>query len=170
MATPERAFTNRLLASPRHTAGLLGLIIAVSVISRLFVTNRPSTAIQTEHLQVYLFGLTVDWLLFLYVRLGLKRRGVKTVRQVLDDCGWTLARWLLYAGIAVGVAFVWVGSGFVLGRLINIDAEQIGRLRSLFPSSMLDKTVWVILSITAGFCEGVCLSRLLAAAISCNDG
>jgi membrane protease YdiL (CAAX protease family) len=51
-------------------------------------------------------------------------------------------------------ASVLVGAlGFALGRFLNIDAEQAARIRSLFPSSLLDKTVWVVLSITAGFCE-----------------
>jgi len=153
MATSAKGVTYSLIAAPQHTAGLLGLVIAVSVFSRLFITNRLPTALQNEHLEVYLFGLAVDWLLFLYVRFGLKRRGVKTVRQLLDDCRWTLARWLLYAGIAVGVAFLWLGFAFVLGTFLSMNEEQIGHLRSLVPNGVLDKTVWVILSITAGFCE-----------------
>jgi uncharacterized protein len=152
-ATPERAFPNRLIASPYHTVGLLGLIIALSLITRLFVTSRPATTLRTEHLQVYLLGFSWDWLLFLYVRFGLKRRGVRTIRQVLDDRDWTFVRWLLYLAIAVGLVFLWGALGFALGRFLNIDAEQAARIRSLFPSSLLDKTVWVVLSITAGFCE-----------------
>jgi hypothetical protein len=106
-ATPARAFSNRLIASPYHTVGLLGLIIALSLITRLFVTSRPATTLRTEHLQVYLLGFSWDWLLFLYVRFGLKRRGVRTIRQVLDDRDWTFVRWLLHLAIAVGLAFLW---------------------------------------------------------------
>jgi len=35
----------------------------------------------------------------------------------------------------------------------NREWYHKSKLRSLFPSSLLDKTVWVVLSITAGFCE-----------------
>ena len=153
MASPGRAFKDKLIASPQHTVGVLGLIIAVSIMSRLFVTNRPSGALQNEHFKVYFLGLTVDWLLFLYVLFGLRRRGATTVRQIIDDCHWTLSRWLIYGGIAIGVAFVWVGLGLLCGRFLNIGAEQVSHLRSLFPNSEFDKGVWVILSITAGFCE-----------------
>jgi hypothetical protein len=102
-------------------------------------TSRPATTVRTEDLQVYLLGFGWDWLLFLYIRFGLKRRSVRTVRQVLDDRDWTFVRCLLYFAIAVGLVFFWGTLGFAPGRFLNIDLKQGAGIRSLFPSSLLAK-------------------------------
>lgn len=153
MATAEKSAGVELIASKQHTAGVLLLIVTFGVLGRVLVTDRPATILQGAHAQIYLGALATEWLLFLYVRFGVRRRGVRTVRQIIDESFWSVARWSLYAAIAVGAALVWMACGFVLGKFLAVSADEVRHLQSLLPKSVVEKACWVVLSVSTGFCE-----------------
>jgi membrane protease YdiL (CAAX protease family) len=153
MATAENPARVELIASKQHTAGVLLLIVMFGVLGRVLVTDRPAAVLQGAHVHIYLGALATEWLLFLYVRFGVRRRGVRTVRQIIDESSWSVARWSLYAAIAVVAALVWMACGFVLGKVLDVSADEVRHLQSLLPKNALEKVCWVVLSVSTGFCE-----------------
>ncbi len=142
-----------LIASKKHTVGLLLIILMSGVAGRLLVTHQSSTALQEfGRMRIYLIALAYEWLLLLYARLG-TRRGVKTVRQIIDESSWTIGRLCLYAAIAVGAAVVWMGCGLVLGLVLHPGTDEIRHLEILLPRGAVEKLLWVVLSASSGFCE-----------------
>ena len=153
MATVEESAGAELIASKQHTLGVLLLIVTFGVLGRLLVTERPAAILQSVRVYIYVGALATEWLLFLYVRFGVSRRSVITVRQIIDESSWTVPRWGLYTAIAVGAALVWMACGFLLGKVLAVSADEVHRLQSLLPTNALEKACWVILSLSAGFCE-----------------
>jgi uncharacterized protein len=151
--TVEKTTEAGLITSKPHAAGVLFLIVAIGVLGRIFVTDLSSTALRGAHLRIYLGGLAVEWLLFLYVRFGVRRSDVKTVRQIVDESSWSVARWCLYVALAIGATLVWMACGFALHRVLHLSADEVRHLRSLLPDKASDKAYWAVLSISAGFCE-----------------
>jgi membrane protease YdiL (CAAX protease family) len=145
--------SNELIASKRHTAGALILIFAYGILGRVLVTNRPAALLENSRVSIYLGALAIEWLVFLYVRSGVRARGARTVRQIVDQSPWTLYRWLFHVGIAVGIGLAWMACGVVFGKLLGANADDIRHLLSLIPKGPVEKLCWVVLSVSAGFCE-----------------
>jgi uncharacterized protein len=142
-----------LIASKRHTAGALLLVVAIGVLGRVFVTSHSSTTLQRTHGRIYLGALATEWLMFLYVCFGVRRARAKTVRQIIDESSWNVARWALYPALAIGAAVLWTVCGFALHKVLHLSAAEVHRLRSLLPDTASDKGYWAVLSVSAGFCE-----------------
>ena len=136
-----------------HTVGLVVIIATFAIVGRHFVGNQSAEALERfGRIRIYLIALSSEWLLFLYLWIGL-RRGTTTALALIDRASWTLGRWCLYAAIAVGMALVWMGCGIVLGKLLPISPDAARHLLVLMPRTPLERTVWVALSVRAGFCE-----------------
>jgi len=91
--------------------------------------------------------------MFLYVSLGVKRARVKTVRQIIDESSWNVARWALYAALAIRAALLWAVCGFALRQFLHLSAAEVRHLRIFLPDTASDKAYWAVLSVSAGFCE-----------------
>lgn len=143
----------RPIASMLHTFGLILIIAIFALLVRHYIGNHSAAALeQFGRIRIYLVALSSEWLLFLYVRIGLRTEDT-TVRGLIDRASWTPARWCHYAGIAVSMALVWMGCGDVLGKLLPIPPEVVRHLLVLMPRTPLERTVWIVLSVSAGFCE-----------------
>ncbi len=153
MGTTGQQSRAELIASKKHTAGLLLIILMCGVAGRLFVTHQPASTLQEfGRTRIYWIALAYEWLVFLYVRLGM-RRGLRTVRQIADESSWTIGRLSLYAVIAVGAALAWMACGWVLGLILHPGADEIRHLEILLPRGIMEKALWVVLSASSGFCE-----------------
>lgn len=142
-----------LIASKKHTAGLLLIILMCGVAGRLLVTHQSANALQEfGRTRIYLIALAYEWLLFIYARLGV-RREVRTLRHIIDESPWTIGRLSLYAAIAVGAALVWMACGFALGLVLHPGPDEIRHLEILLPRGGIDKALWVVISASSGFCE-----------------
>ncbi len=141
------------IAPKLHAVGLLFIIAIFALAGRILVANRSATVLEEfGRTRIYLIALASEWFLFAYLLLGLRRQ-VKTVREIIDESSWTVGRWGLYAAIAVGTALVWIGCSFALGRVLPPEPEQVSKLRSLLPHGVMEKGLWMVLSVSAGFCE-----------------
>ena len=154
MATSARPAALDPIASRLHTAGLLLIIASFAIAGRVLVAHQSATALEEfGRLRIYWIALASEWFLLVYVLWGLRRQ-VTTVRTVIDESFWALSRLSLYAAIAVGAAIVWLGCGFVLGLVLPAQQpDQIRHLQSLLPRGGMEKSLWVLLSASAGFCE-----------------
>lgn len=113
----------------------------------------PEVLEQFGRKRIYLIGIATEWLLLLYVRSG-----VRALRPVVDPTAWTSRRWIQYVLIAVAASVVWSIFGFVLGKsttALRPDPEDIRHLMVFFPRDAVEKVLWIVLSISAGFCEEV---------------
>jgi hypothetical protein len=78
---------------------------------------------------IYLIALAREWLLFIYVALGLGRQ-VTSVREIIDESSWTFGRWCLYAAIAVGAAVVRMACGFVLAWFFVLAQRRFATFKA----------------------------------------
>ena len=141
------------IASMLHTLGLVLIVAIFSALGRHLVGNQSASALeQFGRVRIYLLALSSEWILFLYVRLGL-RIEVASVRAIVDEAALTFRRWCLYVGVAVAAAVVWMGCGYVLGIFLHIPPDAISHLLVLMPRNNLEKLIWVLLSVSAAFCE-----------------
>jgi len=143
------------IASGRHTLGLLLIVLTLAVSSRILVAQQPGAALEEfGRTRIYLVALASEWFFFAYLLVGL-RRDVVSVRRLIDVSSWNLGRWGLYAAVAVGAAVAWMARGLVLSKLIRPAPEDVKHLMVLLPKNGMEKAVWIVLSLSAAFCEEV---------------
>jgi uncharacterized protein len=138
------------LASPLHTIVLL-VILFGGAGWMYFSTARANAG--AEPSRVALYGTTIvwEWLLAAYVLFGLRKRGKalseatgarwRTARDVLRDIGIALAFWI--------VALLILGLVAVLLRFHG-SREAVS---AMAPEGAVQITLWILLCLTAGFCE-----------------
>ena len=94
--------------------------------------------------------LFFEWLLFVLVVAGVRRRGASAL-IVLGDHWHSVRHVLRDIGIAVGFWIVVATLLWMLGWLLRIAA--LGRNVSMLPQRGIELTFWIALSVTAGICE-----------------
>ena len=98
----------------------------------------------------------MDWALFYYCYAGVRRRGGTlsslsagrwtSSKDVLIDVAIAIPFWALWEGVAYGVHY--------LLDLLN-PSGKAAAVDSLLPKSMVEITLWILLCLTAGFCEEI---------------
>jgi membrane protease YdiL (CAAX protease family) len=146
----------RPVASARHTIVLLLVLVAVAVSGVSHASHGASRPAIT-HLAQYTALIVMEWLLFLFVRRGVRAHGT----PLADVAGRRWASWREAWKPLVAAAVFWVVKSVVLVALQRgLDAaghggaEEMQRIaRLLLPDTAIEGTVWVLLSISAGVCE-----------------
>lgn len=150
---PER----KLIAPLWHTILFVLIILGISWLS-WFATRRfghANSPTVTDRAQAftYLATLVQEWVLFLYVYLGVRARGV-TVRSLVN------ARWASGREVwrDIGIAFVvWIlfllieVAGGVIFRALGSSAAKVAAV--LLPHAAWELPLWAALAASAGFCE-----------------
>ena len=137
------------VASPIHTILVLAALGGWAIWHKSFA-DQLSTAANPNRVRFYIVTLFYEWLLFVLVVAGVRRRGA-SVLIVLGD-HWHSARQVLRdIGIAGGFWIVaWVLL-WIFGWLLRIAA--LGRNVSMLPHRGIELASWIALSVTAGICE-----------------
>jgi CAAX protease family protein len=155
---PSSPAGDRPLVAPlRHTLILL-LIQAALAAGGAYMQHRPSTgpSLAPQHqgmASLYVFMIILEWALVYYVWVGVHRQkgggllGLiggrwKSGKDVLLDLAIALPFWFVWEATARAVHYV-LGPGHAKG----IDV--------LLPQSVIEITLWCVLSASAGFCEEV---------------
>jgi len=140
----------RLIAPAWHTIVLITIFIGLSVVGGFFQhaakQRPPETVPHTNAVPGYVSLVISEWLLVLYVRMGVQKRGVRlrdlvggrwaTPKDVLKDIALAAALWALWT---------FLQNPHVLGET---NAAQ-----GLLPKGNLESFVWIPLALSAGFCE-----------------
>jgi membrane protease YdiL (CAAX protease family) len=144
--------SRKLLAPVWHTVVLILFVFATS-----FFQSRRMGHIENHNIPnriaLYSFTICFEFILLAYVWfLGIRPTGTKfteviggrwaSARDVWRDIGVACLFWI------VVVVFL-VLSSHILGK--NSDMNRV--LQIIMPRGPLEMTVWVLLSISAGFCE-----------------
>jgi uncharacterized protein len=147
----------RLLAPWWHTALIVLLIIGLSVAG---VRQLRSFGNQPLHLVAnYTLTIAYEWVLAALAIWGIHMRKVP-LRQLLGELRPGVRGWLVDIGLALGY---WVGALIVLALLgetlvkipgSHIDPQKIGDVtQKLAPVTGVEMLLFLVLSISAGFCE-----------------
>ncbi len=151
IVTPP-ADDRKLLAPVWHT-----VVLVLFVLATAFVQTRSSAKLENVHVRsrvgLYLFMICFELILLAYVWfLGVRGSGMKfadviggkwtRAADVWRDIGVAFVFWLVVVVVLVLV-------GRVLGQ--NMQAKKVFLI--LMPRGALEMILWVVLSISAGFCE-----------------
>jgi len=153
------------IASKFHLVGLLALLFGTAAAGflaqhRAAAPGGTAPAGQlADHgkaIHLYLVALFMDWALFYYCYAGVKRKGGalaslsggrwNSLRDVLTDLAIAIPFWGLWEGVAYGVHY--------LLDALN-PAGTAAAVDSLLPKSFLEISLWILLCLTAGFCEEI---------------
>jgi membrane protease YdiL (CAAX protease family) len=151
----ERPADRRLIAPLWHTVVLIAALFAIAAYGAYVQSNAPSGPQLVAHrgsaLPLYLFLIASEWGLLRFVTAGgLARTGTR-FRDLLGErwSGWRdIARDVL---IALAAWAVWTGAEVLLAPILGKDTAK--SIDSLLPRNPLEIAVWIVLSISAGFCE-----------------
>ena len=140
----------RPAAGPLHTICVLAILGAWAFLGRI-IADHMREAMNPHRLRFYLFTLFFEWLLFIFVVVGVRRSGAP-VRFVLGDRWQSVRQVLRDIGIAAAFWFVSAGLLIVLGWLLRVAGHH-PNMEYILPHGGAELTVWIALSITAGICE-----------------
>jgi len=140
----------RRAAGPLHTILLLAMLGAWAFFGRM-IADHMRAAVYPHRLRFYVLTLLFEWLLFIFVVVGVRRSGApvvlvlgdrwQSIRQVLRDIGMAAAFWIVSAGLLL-----------ILGWLLRV-AEHRPSMDFILPHGGVELAVWIALSVTAGICE-----------------
>ncbi|HLW83393.1 MAG TPA: CPBP family intramembrane glutamic endopeptidase [Candidatus Acidoferrales bacterium] len=146
----------KLIAPLWHTIVFVLIIVGISALSyfttRQFTGAHGGGLTEGERMLTYAGTLIQEWVLFLYVYLGMRRR--VTVRQCIN------ARWAGAGDVwrDIGIAFgVWAVL-IVIEGVFSVIVRSHGAagtkvVEELIPHAAMELPVWTALAISAGFCE-----------------
>lgn len=149
----SRPSSRPLIAPAWHTIVFIAIFVGLSVIGGFFqhaVKQQPQATVPSGHaVPGYISVVVFEWLLVLYVRMGVHKRGMRvrdlvggrwaTPKAVMKDLAFGAALWTLWIGLM---------NAHVLGGGTN--AAQ-----GLLPRGILESLVWIPVALSAGFCEEV---------------
>jgi len=147
--SPQSQSDLQTLAPAWHTAGVLLLLVGLVGLSM------SMRAGHTHHrLLGYSISIAAEWLIVGFIWLGARWGGpsLRTLagaiapswRSILRDIGLAIA-YLVVANILLG------GISFLLARLLG--PSKGGSLQNMLPQGGLENVVFLLLAVTAGFCE-----------------
>ena len=136
------------IAPAWHTAVVLLVMLGFSLAGGLvgdLTTRGP-------HVRVieYLMVIVLETAIVAFIAYGVGRRGVR-ISELVGGRWARPVEFFRDCGIAIG--FLLIGGGILqgLGYLLKASADQA--LRNLLPHSLTEMLIWIVMSLTAGFCE-----------------
>ncbi|HEY0703239.1 MAG TPA: type II CAAX endopeptidase family protein [Candidatus Acidoferrales bacterium] len=145
----------RLLAPWWHTLTILLVYLAPSIIalSRHGAAAQSGAASAPTHslmIRSYLISIALEWVIAYWAWIGVHWRG-GTLRDL------TGGRWTSWLGVATDVAIalpfwvVWEFTAWLVHRIV--DRMQTPTTPYQLPIGVLEVSLWILLSISAGVCE-----------------
>lgn len=152
VAAKQPAPDRRLLAPWWHTIVLVLFVLATAVLQTHSASHLANRRISSR-VGLYSFMICFELALLAYVWfLGVRRSGTKFVDVIGGK--WTRAA---DAWRDIGIAFVfWMIVIFFLGlagTILGKNTQVQKMVLELMPRSTLEMILWVVMSISAGFCE-----------------
>ena len=149
-------------APPRRIAPLWHTIVLILVLGFFSFAGAKSghPVARAGLVPQYVSMMVVEWLAFGYVLWGIRKGGVLTVRQMIGGRWNKVEDFLLE--IAIAAAF-WIVSLVVLGTCAYAMGMTTGGTQKLeearkilgflVPRTHLEIALWILVALTAGFCE-----------------
>lgn len=148
----------RPIASWWHLAGYLAITAAIALAG--FHTQKTGLGSAApdqivDHSQViknYFISILADWALLYYCWVGVHWRGGNL--KTLTGGRWTSGKEVL-VDLAIALPFwvVWEATAYGVHWLLGPSVAR--SVAALLPQSVPEVLVWILVSITAGFCEEI---------------
>jgi membrane protease YdiL (CAAX protease family) len=145
-----------LVASTAHTIRFVGGLMVFATLLALR-TAQAAQGAPGSHVPEYLTLIGFEWLLFVFARAGLKRRGT-SIRAIIGG-RWRSARDLfvtliLAAGFWIVAHFALDGLKWALSAIGQSPLDEGRRTQALVePHGAIESILWIALCLSAGFCE-----------------
>lgn len=128
------------------------LLLVLAAWSSWGYIGTHSAAYQQHPNRIFTYVVTAvwEWLVVAYIAWGVRRQGLrlrdllgqrwKNVTDFLKDVGIAMAFWIFALVVLLFVS-------------LSLHAKGMENVKSMLPQSKLEISLWVMLSLTAGFCE-----------------
>jgi len=140
-----------LIAPPWHTIVFIAIFIGLSVAGGFFQRgakqNTQPTVPSKNIVEGYASVLISEWLLVLYVRMGVHKCGVR-LRDLVGG------RWATPADVIRDIALggaLW--APWTLLQNPHVLGGGTNAAQRLLPQGILESLAWIPLALSAGFCE-----------------
>jgi membrane protease YdiL (CAAX protease family) len=147
----SRLSSRPLIAPAWHTIVFVAIFVGLSVIGGFFqhaVKQHPQPAVPSGNaVPRYISVVGFEWLLVLYVRMGVHKRGGR-LRDLVGDRWATPKEVMKDFALGAGLWAFWIGlmNPHILGGGTN--AAQ-----GLLPHGIVESLAWLPVALSAGFCE-----------------
>jgi len=147
----SRLSSRPLIAPAWHTIVFIAIFVGLSVVGGFFqhaVNQHPQPVAPSGNaVSRYISVVVFEWLLVLYVRMGVHKRGVR-LRDLVGGRWATPKEVMKDFALGAGLWAFWIGlmNPHLLGGGTN--AAQ-----GLLPKGILESLAWIPLALSAGFCE-----------------
>jgi uncharacterized protein len=154
-----------LIATKFHLVGLVLILLAVAAAGFLAQqqaaapasTAPPGQLVEhSQAIQFYLAALVLDWALFFYCYIGVRRSAGNLAS--LTGGRWRSAK-NVFTDIAIAIPFAALWDGVAYGSHYLLDflnpTNNAAIVDSLLPKSPVEITLWFLVCLTAGFCEEI---------------
>jgi uncharacterized protein len=145
---PAPAFSGSSIAPPWHTAVVVGWLLVFS-----FVGAHLDFGGVSPFARVFTYAIVIlmEWTVVAFIWWGLRRRGIR----VSDIVGGNWSRPVFaLRDLGLGVAFVLVfGFALLEGLSYLLKPGSPKTLTALMPQTWPELILWVVMALTAGFCE-----------------
>lgn len=136
------------IAPAWHTAVVLFVMLGFSLAGGLVgdLTTRGPHVRAIEYLTV----IVMEWAIVAFIAYGVGRRGVRVGELVGGRWGRPVE---FFRDLGIGIGFLVVGGGILQGIGYLLKASSNQALRNLLPQGLTEMLLWLVMSLTAGFCE-----------------
>jgi membrane protease YdiL (CAAX protease family) len=150
-AVPATGSPDSSIAPAWHTAVVLFLMLGLSFIGAH--VDLPAVFNAHGRTPTYLLVILFEWITAAFIWWGLRRRGIR----LADLVGGSWARPVyLLRDFGLSIAFILVFGGALLqglSYLLKIVPSKV--MQDMMPVTSFEMVLWVVMSLTAGFCEEV---------------
>ncbi len=154
--TQPQMNTRKLIASPRHSIGMLAILAAMTAFGALAQARGGAggslAPVHPNVVPLYLSLILSEWALCYYAWVGVHKAGGRF--HDLIGGHWSSARDVL-VDIAITAVFflIWEGTAVLVNRALGPNTAK--SVSTLLPQGFLEGALWFVLSCSAGFCEEV---------------
>ena len=144
-AAPASESPHSGVAPAWHTAVLLVWLLGISFIG-------AHVDLAHGHVVTYSIVLLMEWTMVAFI-WGLRRRGIR----LSDLIGGSWARPVYFLrDLGLGIAFLLIfGFGLLQALSYLLNPETPKAMTTMMPQTWFEVILWVLMSLTAGFCEEV---------------
>jgi uncharacterized protein len=143
--------TRPMIAPAWHTVGFIVIFVGLAVLGGFFqhaARQHPQTVGQsTPAVPRYISVIVIEWLLVLYVRMGVRKRNVR-LRELVGGRWSTPGEILRDIALAAVLWGLWIGV-----QRLNVFGSSPNTAQGLLPKGIIESLVWLPVALSAGFCE-----------------
>jgi membrane protease YdiL (CAAX protease family) len=155
-APPVEQQSKAYIAPWWHTAILVLFLLGFSAVGSAGHAGLD----HSMRMKLYLSTVIMEWIMLLFIVWGIHRRKQTTLRDLVGGRWNSPEDFLIDLAVAFGF---WIVAGLVLaavgyalglGHMGNVN-ELEKRIGSMLPQGKSEIAMWLLLCVTAGFCEEV---------------